>query len=89
MNQQTFVKVGAIALLSSWANAAIAENGLWTGNDWYDSALEIGVINGIPYSNDPDVSRRITSPLTVDGFVADDYLGRDNVQRVMSIFTQQ
>ena len=89
MNQQTFAKVGAMALLSSWANAAIAENGLWTDNDWYDSALKIGVVNGIPYSNDAEVSRRITSPLTVDGFVADDYLGRDNVQRVMSIFTEQ
>ena len=74
MNHQkhTFAKVGAMALLSSWANAAIAENGLWTDNDWYDQDNKIGVVNGIPYSLDAKVSRRITSPLTVDGFVADD-----------------
>lgn len=66
-------------MLSSLSRAAIAENGLWTGNDWYDDNLKVGINNGVPYSNDPAASRRITSPLTVDGFVANDYLTRENV----------
>ena len=60
-------KVTAMALLLNWASAAIAENGIWTNNDWYDNALQIGVRNGQPYSNDNTESRRITSPLSVDG----------------------
>ena len=87
--KQTITQIGALALLTSFANAAIAENGLWTNNDWYDSTMKVGVTNGVPYSNDPKVSRRITSPLTVDGFVADDYLTRENVIRVQSLMTQE
>ena len=80
--KQSITQIGALALLTSFANAAIAENGLWTNNDWYDDTMKVGVNNGEPYSNDTKVSRRITSPLTVDGFVADDYLTRENVIRV-------
>ena len=76
---QSIIQIGALALLSSIASAAIAENGLWTNNDFYDNNMKYGVTNGVPYSNDDAVSRRITSPLTVDGSVADDYLTRDNV----------
>ena len=80
--KQSITQIGALALLTSFANAAIAENGLWTNNDWYDATMKVGVSNGVPYSNDTKVHRRITSPLTVDGFVADDYLTRENVIRV-------
>jgi len=31
------------AALISYAQAAIAENGLWTDNDWYDDDYKIGV----------------------------------------------
>lgn len=75
-------------MLVSCANAAIAQNGLWTGNDWYDSALEVGVNNGVPFSNDASVNRRISAPLTVDGDVSQDYLTRVNVQRIVSIFDE-
>ena len=34
------------------ASAAIVTDGLWTGNDWYDNANQLGVQNGVPYSND-------------------------------------
>ena len=80
--RQSITQIGALALLTSFANAAIAENGLWTNNDWYDETMKIGVTNGVPYSNDAKVHRRITSPLTVDGFVDNDYLTRENVIRV-------
>ena len=80
--KQSITQIGALALLTSFANAAIAENGLWTNNDWYDDTMKVGVSNGVRYSNDAKVNRRITSPLTVDGFVADDYLTRENVIRV-------
>ena len=39
-------QISAMALLLSWASAAIVEDGLWTGNDWYDENLKIGVNNG-------------------------------------------
>ena len=38
--------ITAMALLLNWASAAIAENGIWTNNDWYDDVLKIGVRNG-------------------------------------------
>jgi len=76
-----------LAALALQANAAIVENGLWTGNDWYDSTLQIGVHNGVPYSNDPKVSRRITSPLTFDGDVSTNYMDQENVKRVSSLFS--
>lgn len=53
--------------------AAIQEDGLWTGNDWYDEATKIGVRNGIPYSHDPSVDRRIKAPLSTDSAENYDY----------------
>ena len=47
------LQIASFALLVAISEAAIAEDGLWTGNDWYDDKEKIGVRNGIPYSNDP------------------------------------
>ena len=33
----TLILTTALAYLSQWASAAIVDDGLWTGNDWYDS----------------------------------------------------
>ena len=51
-----------MALLASWAEAAIQKDGIWTGKDWYDDEKHIGVANGVAYSNDPVTKRRIGSP---------------------------
>ena len=83
-----FALIGAKILFSGLANAAIARDGIWTNYDWYDETLKVGVRNGVVYSNDADVSRRITSPLSVDGSVDSDYLVRRNVERVMSVFSE-
>lgn len=72
----------AIIAFASQASAAIVEDGLWTGNDWYDERLQIGVNNGVPYSNDAAVQHRITAPLTVDGPVEDSYLDSANVATI-------
>ena len=77
----------ALALLTLEVEAAIVTDGLWTGNDWYDSANGMGVQNGKPYSNDAAGLRRLTAPLSKDGSI-DDYLSMVNVQRVQSFFTQ-
>ena len=82
------LQIAGLALLAAVSEAAIAENGIWTGNDWYDQTNKIGVANGIPYSNDTNVNHRITAPLTVDGSIDADYLTRANVQRVQSILSQ-
>ena len=79
----------ALAIIAATASAAIVEDGLWTGNDWYDSETNIGVKNGIPYSDDPAVQRRITAPLSVDGPVDESYLEFTNVQRVMDILSEE
>ena len=62
--------------------------GLWTGNDWYDDAYEIGVSNGVPYSNNPVVDRRIKAPLTTEGSVEDTYMSFANVQLVTSLIDE-
>jgi len=49
------------------ASAAIAEDGLWTGNDWYDDTMKMGARNGEIYSNDAATTRRITAPVSRDG----------------------
>ena len=82
-------QASACALLINWASAAIAQNGLWTDQDWYDDTQHIGAANGIPYSNDAAVERRITAPKSIDGNVEDmDYLNFENVQRVQRFFNQ-
>ena len=82
-------KITAMALLLNWASAAIAENGIWTNNDWYNNALNIGVRNGEPYSNDDTVRRRITSPISVDGDINNmDYNNFANVQRIKRLFPE-
>ena len=40
---------------TAMVDAAIVEDGPWTGKDWYDESLQIGVVNGVPYSDDPVV----------------------------------
>jgi len=43
----------------------------------------------VPYSDDDDTRRRITSPLSVDGPVDDFYLTLANVERIQSVFTEE
>lgn len=88
MMKQTIAQFSVMALLANYASAAIADDGLWTGNDWYDSALKVGVANGVPYSNDPAMQHRLNAPLSVDGDVSNDYMTRENVERVMSIIDE-
>lgn len=88
MMKQRIAQFGAMALLANHASAAIADNGLWTGEDWYDDTLKVGVANGVPYSNDPAMQHRLNAPLSVDGDVSTDYMTRENVQRVMSILNE-
>lgn len=45
----------AFSVLLLKARAAIVEDGIWTGEDWYDATTDIGVSNGIPYSNNVSV----------------------------------
>lgn len=66
--------------------AKIVDDGLWTGNDWFDSASKIGVENGVPYSNDDDVLRRINAPITIDGEVTN-WSSKENVERVREWLT--
>jgi len=56
----------ALTLLAT-VQAAIVEDGLWTGHDYLDPQTKIGVVNGIPYSTNDSQQRRITSPLPIDG----------------------
>ena len=67
--------------------AEIIKDGLWTGNDWYKDNIKLGVVNGVPYSNDPDTKRRITSAVAVDGD-ASDYKSKENVKRVMRVLNE-
>ena len=87
--QTMMAYASAMALLSLSAEAAIVENGLWTGNDWYKDEYKIGVKNGVPYSNDPMVQRRLTAPLSFDGDIDDIYEDFPNVQRIKSLFSAQ
>ena len=78
----------ALALIATQASAAIAENGIWTGNDWNDSNSGVKVVNGVPTSDDPLIRRRINSTLSIDGPIDDIYLTLDNVQRIEGLLTQ-
>ena len=55
MNKTFMLQAATMACLGHLASAAIVEDGIWTGNDWYDSANDIGVSNGVPYSNNAKV----------------------------------
>ena len=44
--------------------------------------------NGVPYSNNPAVDRRLKAPLTIDGSIEDNYLTYANVQLVQSLFDE-
>ena len=79
MNKNTIIFSTTLAYLSQWASAAIVDDGLWTGNDWYDETYGIGISNGVPYSNDPAIDRRLNAPLTIDGSIENDYLNFENV----------
>lgn len=63
-------------LLLVHVEGAITQDGLWTGNDWYDDQAQIGVENGMPYSDIKEVTQRIEAPLTVDGSIDQNYLDR-------------
>lgn len=78
----------ACSILLLEARAAIVADGIWTGEDWYDTTTQIGVTNGVPYSDDPLVFRRIRAPITIDGSIDDIYMTLPNVERVQSIFSE-
>ena len=88
MNKMTVLKAATLAYLSQQASAAIRSDGLWTGHDWYDDAYELGVSNGVPYSNNPTVDRRIKAPLTTEGPTDDTYMSFPNVQLVSSLIDE-
>ena len=88
-NVKQILAATSMALLASWAEAAIQKDGIWTGKDWYDEEKHIGVANGVPYSKDPVTKRRIASPMTYDGDVSNMYQNAPNVQRVKKFFTQK
>jgi len=77
----------AVLYMFSQVEAKITEDGLWDGNDWYDDDVEIGVRKGVPYSDDPEVERRIEAPVALEGSVPD-YESFENVQRVMRLFPE-
>jgi len=77
----------AVLYMFSQVETKITEDGLWDGNDWYDDDVEIGVRKGVPYSDDPEVERRIEAPVALEGSVPD-YESFDNVQRVMRLFPE-
>jgi hypothetical protein len=73
--------------LLAQTNARIKNSGIWDNNDWYDDDVEIGVEDGIPYSDDLDVSRRIESAMATEGAVLN-YMEFDNVQKVARILPE-
>jgi len=81
--KRTFEAILACAsYLATSVDAAIVEDGIWTGNDWYQEQFKIGVRNGVPYSDDSNTAHRITAPLSIDGDIIDSYLTKENVIRV-------
>lgn len=77
----------ALSLAASHVQALIAQDGLWTGNDWYDEANEFGVVNGVPFSNNEYKMGRIQAAMSREGD-PEDYSDQPNVQRVRRVFTQ-
>ena len=77
----------ALAYLFSYSSARIADDSdLWTpsSKDWYSSTAQIGIKNGVPYSNDPVMKRFIEAPVALEGRV-ENYMSKTNVQRVDEI----
>ena len=89
MNNQKYsiIQLGALAMLSNFASAAIKTDGLWSGeaNEFYDEVKKYGVKNGEPYSLDDDVKHRMTAPMTLDESVENNYLQKDNVKTVVEL----
>jgi len=81
MSKLTLLTLGT---LLSAVKAGIVADGPWTGNDFYDDGVNLGVSNGVPYSNDPAITARIQAAMAADGDVLD-YMDKPNVQRVMSL----
>jgi len=74
-------------MLSSTNNTDTgAADGLWTGFDW--SNTQVGVKDGVPYSKDADIMRKINSPQVLLGTFSNSSNrdGKDNVKRVKSVF---
>ena len=76
----------AVVCMLTQTNAKIKADGLWDNNDWYDSALEIGVTKGVPYGKN-EVKRRMDAAMALEGTVAD-YATKANVIRVKSVFPE-
>ena len=82
------LSIATLAYLSHLASASVPSDGPWTGNDWYDEDSKLGVANGVPYSNDPAVDRRIKAPLTTIESVDETYTSFDNVSLVSSLIDE-
>lgn len=77
----------ALLGLLAQTNARIKSSGIWDDNDWYDDIADVGVEDGEPYSDDPDVRRRIISAIATEGDVLN-YMEFPNVQRVAALLPE-
>ena len=84
--KQIATQIALLCKISS-TNARIADDGLWTGNDWYNSDAKLGVKNGIPFSKNLQMTRKLDAAMAIDG-TAENYECLDNVKRVMNILSE-
>ena len=85
VKSRTLFNSALVLVALETSRAAIVADGPWTGKDWYDSSYKMGVQNGVPYSNDPEMQNVLRAPLSLDTSI-DNYLSMKNVQLVKDIF---
>ena len=64
------------------------EDGVWTGQDWYDEDEGLGVKNGVPYGQDPETQRRINSATLQSGPDVQNE-DKENVRMIMEVFGEE
>ena len=47
-------------------SSRIKKNGIWTGNDWYDPDVKIGVFNGMLWGDDTPTTERMTDAWLIE-----------------------
>lgn len=59
-------------------------DGIWTGYDYNDPAMDIGVTNGVPYGISAEANRRIIAATAINSST-DQYESASNVQRAQRL----
>ena len=81
----TLMKVMVLVCFVILSKAQLPDDGMWTDNDWEDTAIGFAVINGVVYGLTAETQAELDSTEMNMNSLSISYLNMVNVQRIRNV----